>query len=319
MFEVNSKVLVDFKGVPYPAKILQIDESKDKFQIHYLGWKKKYDEWVVSDRISESNNEKEHLAKKKLKELVKMSKRKSELHDVESIEKERKFRGEDQVLVKWSDFSTPSWEPLINLQHTIQYYEFQKRMNPDYDSDEVSDTILEEPKEIEQKEEELEDRKEEESDEESGNKSTQSTPTKSVNIKDRKKDKTGRRSSRIKNKKKKNRSSDKKKRSKSSSKTKKRRRSSKDEKNNRKRKKKLKQNSKNDFIEKLFENLPQNANFSKYKRKFEKDDISWDDAKVLTTSNLNEQYSISIIHASKIERCIEQITKKIKSNSSMEE
>ncbi|GMN35033.1 hypothetical protein TIFTF001_005044 [Ficus carica] len=58
-FSVGDKVLASHKGVFYAAKVIQIqnDAKESKFLVHYLGWSKNWDEWVVSDNLKEYTEE----------------------------------------------------------------------------------------------------------------------------------------------------------------------------------------------------------------------------------------------------------------------
>jgi len=51
--KIGDTVRCLFGDVSYPARILQIDESKKApYFVHYLQWKSRWDEWVSVDRIT---------------------------------------------------------------------------------------------------------------------------------------------------------------------------------------------------------------------------------------------------------------------------
>ncbi|KAK3231299.1 hypothetical protein Dsin_003180 [Dipteronia sinensis] len=69
-FEENEKVIAFHNGLLYPAKVEKVDYlmNKWKYYVHYLGWKKNWDEWVGVDRLmkqTEENIKKQQLINQK--------------------------------------------------------------------------------------------------------------------------------------------------------------------------------------------------------------------------------------------------------------
>ncbi|KAK2660217.1 hypothetical protein Ddye_006750 [Dipteronia dyeriana] len=69
-FEENEKVMVFHSGLLYTAKVEKVDYqmNKWKYYVHYLGWKKNWDEWVGVDRLmkqTEENIKKQQLVNHK--------------------------------------------------------------------------------------------------------------------------------------------------------------------------------------------------------------------------------------------------------------
>lgn len=57
-FEIGSKVIVDWRGCLYEAKILKKDTSREKqYFIHFDGWSKNHDEWRAPGTIYPMNSE----------------------------------------------------------------------------------------------------------------------------------------------------------------------------------------------------------------------------------------------------------------------
>ncbi|XP_063958906.1 uncharacterized protein LOC129267122 isoform X2 [Lytechinus pictus] len=77
---------MDYLNNWYPAKILQIDESRHQIQIHFEGWNSRYDQWI-------------HYNSPKLRSLVRMSNRKEGFKEVP----EGNHRIGEEVLARWSD------------------------------------------------------------------------------------------------------------------------------------------------------------------------------------------------------------------------
>ncbi|KAK1427460.1 hypothetical protein QVD17_16146 [Tagetes erecta] len=62
-FVQGEKVLAYHSRRIYEAKVLEVDSTKERFFVHYQGWSKNWDEWVVMDRLMRHN--KENLEKQK--------------------------------------------------------------------------------------------------------------------------------------------------------------------------------------------------------------------------------------------------------------
>ena len=62
-FKQDQRLLVTDKtdGKKYPVRVVEIDNKKERIRIHYVDWKKTYDEWISfdSDRIHEGDEESE--------------------------------------------------------------------------------------------------------------------------------------------------------------------------------------------------------------------------------------------------------------------
>ncbi|CAG7817386.1 unnamed protein product [Allacma fusca] len=81
-FERFEAVLVEYKGLYYPAKVLRIGIEEEEFYyyIHYVGWNKTRDEWVWKDRILKRTDENVKMSEglhAKAEEVAKQIKRKS--------------------------------------------------------------------------------------------------------------------------------------------------------------------------------------------------------------------------------------------------
>ncbi|XP_058221136.1 protein MRG1-like isoform X3 [Rhododendron vialii] len=69
-FSQGEKVLAFFQNHVYPAKVQKVDVrlKEWRFYVHYLGWKKSWDEWVSMDRLmkfTEENVQKQVVFNKK--------------------------------------------------------------------------------------------------------------------------------------------------------------------------------------------------------------------------------------------------------------
>ncbi|XP_031630470.1 uncharacterized protein LOC116345339 [Contarinia nasturtii] len=55
IFEEGSQVFCQYKKLLYPAKILKsrirAEDEQTRYFVHYMGWNKKWDEWVAGDRL----------------------------------------------------------------------------------------------------------------------------------------------------------------------------------------------------------------------------------------------------------------------------
>merc|ERR1719242_357825 len=64
----EEKSIVYYKGLLYSAKVIDkskaFEGGKKKYLVHYLGWKKQWDEWVGAERIFESTDVVLHIQKK---------------------------------------------------------------------------------------------------------------------------------------------------------------------------------------------------------------------------------------------------------------
>jgi len=76
-FKVNQRLLVQHLDLLYVAKILEIDEEKGLYKIHYDKWNSKWDEWVGLDRMYEDTEENRKLAERKKQELLNKSTKRS--------------------------------------------------------------------------------------------------------------------------------------------------------------------------------------------------------------------------------------------------
>lgn len=56
-FRQGEKVLAYHNSRIYEAKVLEVDSPKKRFYVHYLGWNRKWDEWVDMDRLMKHNEE----------------------------------------------------------------------------------------------------------------------------------------------------------------------------------------------------------------------------------------------------------------------
>ncbi|PWA71642.1 chromo/chromo shadow domain, MRG domain protein [Artemisia annua] len=56
-FCVDEKLLAYHRRMIYEAKVLAVDPKTKRFLIHYLGWSKKWDEWVGIERLMKHNEE----------------------------------------------------------------------------------------------------------------------------------------------------------------------------------------------------------------------------------------------------------------------
>ena len=77
-FGTYQKILCQHQNQLYEAKILKCDvrDGKPSYLIHYQGWNKKWDEWVLDERIMEYNDE-NLKNQEEIKNAGKNSKRKS--------------------------------------------------------------------------------------------------------------------------------------------------------------------------------------------------------------------------------------------------
>ncbi|KAH7567472.1 hypothetical protein JRO89_XS07G0079000 [Xanthoceras sorbifolium] len=59
LFQEDEKVLAFHNLLLYPAKVMKVDYRMKqwKYYVHYLGWKKNWDEWVGVDRLMKYNEE----------------------------------------------------------------------------------------------------------------------------------------------------------------------------------------------------------------------------------------------------------------------
>lgn len=91
IFEIGEKVLCYQDKHIYEAKCLSIRKSNTiiEYLIHYRGWKPKYDEWVLPDRILKYTQENLKL-QQKLRQFKKGHKKKSKKTDRDKGKEESK-------------------------------------------------------------------------------------------------------------------------------------------------------------------------------------------------------------------------------------
>lgn len=72
--KLGEKVICSHHGVMYEAKVININESEQKYFVHYQGWNKNWDEWVLADRLKQFTPANEALMKETKSESTTKSK-----------------------------------------------------------------------------------------------------------------------------------------------------------------------------------------------------------------------------------------------------
>ncbi|XP_058221135.1 protein MRG1-like isoform X2 [Rhododendron vialii] len=95
-FSQGEKVLAFFQNHVYPAKVQKVDVrlKEWRFYVHYLGWKKSWDEWVSMDRLmkfTEENVQKQVVfnKKKSTEKITKTGVARGKKRKIDSVEKEK--------------------------------------------------------------------------------------------------------------------------------------------------------------------------------------------------------------------------------------
>ncbi|XP_058221138.1 protein MRG1-like isoform X5 [Rhododendron vialii] len=112
-FSQGEKVLAFFQNHVYPAKVQKVDVrlKEWRFYVHYLGWKKSWDEWVSMDRLmkfTEENVQKQVVFNKK-KSTEKITKtgvargKKRKIDSVEKLVRLPRNPNVDDILKKYLD------------------------------------------------------------------------------------------------------------------------------------------------------------------------------------------------------------------------
>lgn len=74
-FTKDEKVLCKHGPCVYPAKVLEVDNEKGQYKVHYQGWNPKWDEMVDEDRLSKYTEEDAKIAAEENKKLLESAKK----------------------------------------------------------------------------------------------------------------------------------------------------------------------------------------------------------------------------------------------------